>query len=388
MKTLEEKCELLSDEYKDVDKDALIQLLLVCGESLVKTRALLDESFERSASSSRLAKYQSSITSMLGPKKKKLKVQQPTSNVSDRTKVITIYDEAQVDELLAPYVSLHRNFLPQKLSNNVLTHIMDNSHMYKPQEFYLFEKLCKSNHSLGFLYFPENFDQDTAYYNGQKGKIFAFNEDLVETAKLINNYINDKVIPNYEKLPFQQSEFHASACVINYYSKLSNNLDWHSDRLQAMGPHNFVASVSLGSTREFRLRRHSEPRIIYSIHLPHNALLLMHPGCQELFKHCVNPMKKSLQLHPICGLSRFNLTFRYFPRDFTDSSPKCKCDIPMCLRRAYKDPTSSNFGRYHWTCENIYRNKDCKTFHWADFNNPENHFISETEETISTWTVK
>lgn len=404
MKSIQEKCELLSEEYKDADKDSLMQLLLVCDGSMVNTRALLDESFERSVSKKRLAKYQSTVTSMFAKRQKltpqgsndpshvkhpiNLTFSAANSLGKKSTKVISIYDESQVKELLYPYISLHKNFLPQELSNKVLTNLMDNTHMFKPKEFYLFEKLCKSNHDLGLLYFPDGFNHDNAYYNGQKADIYSFNDVLIETSKTIDNYINTEIIPRYPKLPFQRPEYHVSACVVNYFSLLSNNLDWHSDRLQGMGPQNFVASFSVGSTREFRLRRHLYPNIIYSIHLPHNTLLLMHPGCQELFKHSVNSMKKPLQLNPICGLARFNLTFRYFPKDFTDNTPKCKCKIPMCLRRAYKNPDDSNFGKYHWSCENIYQNKDCKTFYWADFNNSDNNFISESDDCISTWTCQ
>lgn len=397
MKTIQEKCELLAEEYKDVDPDALEQLLLVCEGSVAKTRVLLDESFERTNSANRSAQYQSTITSMFGPSNKKRKKNPATpqvygspksSNNKTKTKIVLIYDESQVLEHLHPYVSVHRNFLPQKLSNSVLTYLMDNRKMFTPSEFYMFERWCKSNHDLGFLHIPDRFDHKNAYYNGVKGQAHTFDDVLYSSSSLIEDYINAEIIPNYEKLPFQQPKYQVSACVVNHYSQLSNNLDWHSDRLQGMGPHNFVASLSLGCTREFRLRRHSLPNIIYSVPLPHNTLLLMHPGCQELFKHCVNPMKKPLQLHPLCGPTRFNVTFRYFPKEFTENTPKCKCNIPMCLRRSYKRPDDPNFGKYHWTCENSYQNKDCKTFHWADFDNVKNHYISESDDSVSTWTCQ
>ncbi|CAH6721405.1 hypothetical protein CLIB1444_06S01420 [[Candida] jaroonii] len=383
----EDKLDILKEEYKLADPETLSELLLVCDGSLKKTRAILDETFQRTLSSKH-ALYQSSITSMfMGSKKRKVeqpkKLEQPGDN--ERTRIITLYDEHQVKEFLHPYVSLHKNFTPHKLSNVMLQYLMENKHKFSPTEFYMFEKKCKSDHSSGMLYLPGAVNTDDMYYNGVRHNTYELDNELLEVTDLVNSYLNDEIIPKYPKLPFQQPDFKCSGCVVNYYENLSNKLDWHSDRLQSIGPHCYIASLSLGSTREFRLRRHSQPKIIYSIHLPHNSLLLMHPGCQELFKHCVNPLKKTLQMNSLSQSSRFNLTFRYFPPNFTAHRPKCKCDLPMVLRRSYKSPNDENFGKYHWTCENVYMNKDCHTFHWADFNDPDNNFISQDNDSVSKW---
>lgn len=381
--SIDRKLQTLKDEYINADVDTLRQLLLMCGESLTKTRIILDESFERKGSKHL---YQSSLTSTFKSNKRHKPLQRTIT--SFQTRVVSVYNEQLVKELLDPYVSLYKNYLPPKLANTLLEDLLNNKDRFKAKEFYLFEKLCKSNHGSGMLYLADDFNEDTVVYNGEKRSYYEFDNKVTQVANMLNTFVNQEIIPKYPKLPFQAPHFKASACVVNYFEKISNNLDWHSDRLQHIGPHCYIASISLGATREFRLRRHSEPSVIYSIPLPHNCLLIMHPGCQELFKHSVNPMNKALQINAISGSSRFNLTFRYFPPDFVNHVPKCKCNIPMTLRRSYKKPQDGSFGKYHWSCENIYRNKDCKTFYWADFKNQQGNFISKDAESASTWDCK
>lgn len=71
----------------------------------------------------------------------------------------------------------------------------------------------------------------------------------------------------------------------------SQSVGWHSDVLTYLGPFPTIASLSLGVSRPFRLRSSSglAPRTL-SIPLPHNALLIMHAGTQERFRHCVPPV--------------------------------------------------------------------------------------------------
>lgn len=382
-----EKLDTLLREYEDVDREGLKQVFFACNKSLTETRSLLDQNFER-RKVQKHPLYQSSITSMIGTSSNKRRKQESVTilpNGKLKSQEITIYNQEQVNMYLYPYVSIHKTIIPSESSDKVLKYLLENKHLFETRSFYLFERMCHSASKLAFFYKPEGFNKKAAYYNGEANFICEFNDEIDNIANTITEYVNEKVIPNYERLPFQPDDYKISGCVINYYQDLSSNLGWHSDRLQSMGPHNYIVSLSLGSTRVFKLKRHSQPHITYSIHLPHNCLLIMHPGCQELFKHCVTPMLKSLQNHPDCGLQRFNLTFRYFPEEFTKYSPQCKCKIPMMLRRSFKSSDDDSYGKYFWTCENTYRNKDCHTFHWADFNNKENNFIAENDSQVSTW---
>ncbi|EGV60098.1 hypothetical protein PSN45_002161 [Yamadazyma tenuis] len=383
MKT-SEKLRILGLEYPDANKEVLRELLVACDDSLVQMRLILDQSFQR-VKNATSPQYQSSVDSMLGSSSKKRKVDPHAPPRDSRSKVVMLHTEDQVREALHPYVSLHRNFLPREDADKVLVALMNNKHRYNAQQFYLFDQVCKTKSRSAFYYVPEDFVIETARYNGIIGELIPFDESLTAAAKLMNKYVNERVIPHYKRLEFQQPKYSISGCVVNYFPQLSDDLGWHSDRLQSMGPQNYIGSISFGSTREFRLRRHSNPSVIYSIHIPHNGMLLMHPGCQELFKHCVNSIKVPLQLHPICGVERYSVTFRDYPEEFTKHVPKCKCGIPMVLRRSFKTAADKNFGKYYWSCENTYQNKDCKEFHWADFTNHKNKMRSQNDASVSQW---
>lgn len=383
MKSIQDKLSILCAEYEEADPEVVKQLLLALKGSLVESRSVLDQSFVRKKSVN--PQYQSLVTTV--PKSpaqaKTNQISKDTAKTS-RTKIIVINTEAQVKQYLHPYVSMHKNFLPANLADAVLDHLLDTKQFMETREFYLFEEKKRSHSQLAFFYIPEGFSRETATYNGKVDKIHEFSDEMLQSAKLVNDYVNREIIPYRESLPFQQPEYKVSAAVINYFSNLASNLAWHSDRLQAMGPHNYITSISFGATREFRLRRHSEPLIIYSIRLPHNCMLMMHPGCQELFKHCVNPLKKAIQLHPKCEVERFSITYRYFPKQFTDHVPKCKCGIPMKLGRSFKSTTDTNFGKYFWSCESVYQNKSCGEFFWADFDNIEESMKGDANS-ASTW---
>lgn len=66
------------------------------------------------------------------------------------------------------------------------------------------------------------------------------------------------------------------------------------DEVLDLGPYTTIASLSLGTSRAFRLRETpSDPAFImndklprtYEIILAHNTLCLMNAGCQERYKH-------------------------------------------------------------------------------------------------------
>lgn len=391
----------LAESYPSVPKDTLLELLLVCNGSKSSTESLIIDSLGLPPKKRKLdkPKYQSSISGLFqNLKRGKLSTTaqhavRPFTNpgsTRQRTQVIQLFDPDDVSEHLAPYASLHRSFLPTELSNNLLKHLMSQTLKLSENEFYLFGQLCKSDHATGvFLDKEVNGKSSSEYvYNGQKVGHHNYTELIKEVSKLAETFVNEKVIPHQETLPFQQVDLErkwkGERCVVNYYENGASHLDWHSDRLSHIGPHSFVISISLGATREFRLRRNYNnraqteaeermPTTIYSILLPHNSMLIMHPGCQEEFKHCVQALNRPFDNNPISGCARFNLTFRYFPPYFYDNCPKCNCGMLMTLRRSFKEAKSR--GRYFWTCENTYQNKPCGTFHWADFNNTEGHWV-------------
>lgn len=380
------KIDVLKEDYPGIETDTLLELLTACDGSVSATRSMIDESFPTPQQKRKAgALYQKSITSLIAPASKRIKLK----NLSSGKRVITLNTMEEVEQHLSPYVSFHKSFLPPDLANRILKYLMTQTDKVTSHEFYLFDKLCKANHSLGFFHSP---NLDTVYedliYNGKKSTLNSYNKDFEDVSKYLKDFMNKKIIPNVKRLPFQSTEmWNSDACVVNYFERLSNNLDWHSDRMSHIGPHNFIASISLGATREFRLRKNysndENPSPIYSIIIPHNSMVIMQPGCQEEYRHCVNALHTALQMNSISGSARFNLTFRFFPLQFIKRIPRCRCNITMILRRSFK--AIETRGKYFWTCENKYQNKDCGCFYWANFDNIEDNFRAESEETASEW---
>lgn len=187
---------------------------------------------------------------------------------------------------------------------------------------------------------------------------------------------------------------------------MTDNSKQHSDQLTYLGPRAVIGSLSLGVTREFRVRRilpkdkeksndtdkpvttgkesssssSSNPMTTYpgannpdlegqiSIHLPHNSLLVMHPEMQESWKHSISPAQ-TIDPHPVSGRARINITYRDYKEAFHPrNTPRCACDIPTVLRVVQKK-NNENLGRYFWMCHagNVPGKKGCSFFRWAEF---------------------
>jgi alkylated DNA repair dioxygenase AlkB len=96
------------------------------------------------------------------------------------------------------------------------------------------------------------------------------------------------------------SRFHFA--VGNRYVNGKDSIGWHSDNFPQIGIRPPIASLSLGSTRRFRLR-HIETRQTVDYNLSSGSLLLMRPGCQQEWEHCVPKTARPVG-------ERINWTFR------------------------------------------------------------------------------
>jgi len=91
-----------------------------------------------------------------------------------------------------------------------------------------------------------------------------------------------------------------NACLVNLYRDGADSVAWHADDEKDMGP--VVLSVSYGSTRRFAVRCNAT-RKVTSFDLEHKDVLIMHPGAQSLFQHCIR--KTAQPVGP-----RLSMTFR------------------------------------------------------------------------------
>lgn len=91
--------------------------------------------------------------------------------------------------------------------------------------------------------------------------------------------------------------------LLNYYRDGRDSMGWHSDDEPELGPEPLLASLNLGGSRRFDLRRKGHSRIEHSLQLEHGTLLVMRGATQHHWQHQV---AKTAQ--PVAP--RLNLTFR------------------------------------------------------------------------------
>ncbi|MAD44952.1 MAG: alpha-ketoglutarate-dependent dioxygenase AlkB [Oceanospirillaceae bacterium] len=97
-----------------------------------------------------------------------------------------------------------------------------------------------------------------------------------------------------------------NAVLVNLYRNGQDYVDWHTDDDKEMGDNAVIASLSLGATRAFSIRRFNTPEQQQNIMLTSGTLLVMQAGFQQVYEHAVLPDDTTQP--------RINLTFRYVCR--------------------------------------------------------------------------
>ncbi len=98
------------------------------------------------------------------------------------------------------------------------------------------------------------------------------------------------------------SGFKFNFAVGNRYLTGKDSIGWHSDDFPQIGKRPAIASLSLGSTRKFKLR-HKESSETIDYQLESGSLLIMLPGCQADWEHAVPKTARPVG-------ERINWTFR------------------------------------------------------------------------------
>lgn len=89
----------------------------------------------------------------------------------------------------------------------------------------------------------------------------------------------------------------------NLYRNENDSMGWHSDNEKELGNEPFIASLSLGEERLFKLK-HKVTKEQLKITLPSGSLAIMSGQFQHNWQHCIP--KSTAPKKP-----RINLTFRY-----------------------------------------------------------------------------
>ncbi len=94
-----------------------------------------------------------------------------------------------------------------------------------------------------------------------------------------------------------------NSVLANLYRGGHDRMGWHSDNERELGSAPVIASVSLGATRRFVLKRRDDPSIKLALDLPNGSLLVMAGHTQSHYRHALPATAKPIG-------ARINLTFR------------------------------------------------------------------------------
>ena len=94
-----------------------------------------------------------------------------------------------------------------------------------------------------------------------------------------------------------------NSVLLNRYANERDSVSWHSDDEPEMDSKQPIASLSLGASRTFLIRAIADKKAAQTYLLTSGSLLVMPPGFQQRYQHCVPKSKTP------CG-PRINLTFR------------------------------------------------------------------------------
>ncbi|KAK3390915.1 GRF zinc finger domain-containing protein [Podospora didyma] len=402
------KLAMLSSLHPNIDQQMIFEVLLAHEGSVEATTESLSQTTKKKTgvgapSQTSLRSFAIGKPSIIGglssPSKKKTKL------LARRGATLHLYDPQDVSEH-TPCTIIH-NFLPPEDANRLLVELLEESKTYEKITFKLFDNVVSSPHTSSFYVrsYDELDQQKYEYvYNGARltdVRKITPQLDNVKTRveEAVNREIQERISTCYggKKLKYQSPKpWRPNAAFVNCYQGPQESVGWHSDQLTYLGPRAVIGSLSLGVTREFRVRRvlpkdnntnnsnlpskvsnnnnplpedtnpdASEGQI--AIHLPHNSLLVMHAEMQEEWKHSVLPAH-AIDPHPVSGNRRINITYRDYREAFHPRyTPKCGCGVATVLRVVQKK--RENWGRYFWMCHagNVPGKESCTFFQWAEF---------------------
>lgn len=94
-----------------------------------------------------------------------------------------------------------------------------------------------------------------------------------------------------------------NSVLMNWYRDGHDHISWHADDETELGKNPVIASVNLGATRRFLLRRADDQALKIEFPLSHGSVLIMSGALQHHWQHSV-PKQAAV------NDSRINLTFR------------------------------------------------------------------------------
>ncbi|KAH9951945.1 hypothetical protein B0H21DRAFT_775539 [Amylocystis lapponica] len=306
--------------------------------------------------------------------------------------------------------TLHASILPPELACRLFHIMLRLSEDWNKNKWWLFDRVVESPHRTSFFMRRVRPDADTGdmqeaaqyWYNGrQTDPPAVFPPAMEEACEIIERVVNAEMRkrpqfplewggePPRDGDDTEKVLWRANVAAANCYEGGKEGVGPHSDQLTYLGPYPTIASLSLGTSRVFRLRevvpsddKEKRSARTYNIPLHHNTLIIMHASTQETFKHSIPPQSTIDLFHPpfpppasedpddtpapTASNARINITFRFYRPDFrAASTPRCRCGVPCILRpdmkNRYSDPAAPPraepspgrkdlVAKYWWTC--------------------------------------
>jgi alkylated DNA repair dioxygenase AlkB len=190
----------------------------------------------------------------------------------------------QADDALLYYFP---NFIKQSQSYQLLNYLEKNI-VWQQDKITLFQQ-CFNVPRLQALYTDEHLSYRYS------GMTLSSNQWLPALDKL-------KVSLNLQCQEIIDQPVMFNAVLANLYRDQHDSVAWHSDDEPELGKRPIIASVSLGATREFKLK-HKTTGDKLNIPLISGSLLLMAGNTQQYWQHAILKSKKTYA-------QRINLTFR------------------------------------------------------------------------------
>jgi alkylated DNA repair dioxygenase AlkB len=296
--------------------------------------------------------------------------------------------------------SIIHNFLPTPEATSLLKELLAEAPTFPRATFKLFDNVVRSPHSAGFyvnsLEDQQRQKSDYLYNGSYLSDVRELLPEMKRVSSKVKDAVNQEIAvrirdhyPGGKKLKYQcPSEWSPNAAFVNCYDGGAESVGYHSDQLSYLGPRAVIGSLSLGVSREFRVRKivareeeggaamkgrdasdrsRADEEGQIAIHLPHNSLLVMHAEMQEEWKHSIHPSPK-VDPHPVAGNKRINITYRWYRESFHPRyTPRCRCGIATVLKCVQK--RRENRGRYMWMCQagGVPSKQSCGFFEWAEF---------------------
>ena len=180
-------------------------------------------------------------------------------------------------------IKLIKGFLTKDFTEKCFDWLLTNIKWHEELCSTIDNSMIKINRKMAYVY-----DKPIVYSYAKlsfEGEIW--NEYLVE----IRNKLNDEIGGSYNSV------------LLNLYKDGKDEIKWHSDKEEIIGPNPIIACINLGATRKFWFRKKEVGSEKFFIEVSDGDLLIMGENCQTNYLHAILKEKNVLN-------SRISLTYR------------------------------------------------------------------------------